>query len=94
FSQDIAVTSAFQFVKLNLWISFVNKYEIKYPNYSHNKAISNELEIVNNFIELNTLNHNKANIIKNDNVINNNNYNDINNNNDINNTDMQPSFFE
>ncbi|CAG8452701.1 16650_t:CDS:2 [Gigaspora rosea] len=63
FSQDIAVTRAFQAVKLHWWITNVNTYESLYPHLSHNKNIINELNRLgksNDFIELKTLNCNKA----------------------------------
>ncbi|CAG8646775.1 16796_t:CDS:2 [Dentiscutata erythropus] len=64
FSQDIAISRAFQDVKLQLWISIVNTYESHYPHRSHNKAITDEFsmpKISNNFVELKALNYNKAN---------------------------------
>ncbi|CAG8617179.1 13146_t:CDS:2 [Dentiscutata erythropus] len=42
FSQDVAVTRAFQAVKLHWWISYVNCYEFHYPYRSYNKAITDE----------------------------------------------------
>ncbi|CAG8486171.1 1591_t:CDS:2, partial [Dentiscutata heterogama] len=39
FSQDIAVTRAYQAVKLQWWIYNVNTYESHYPHRSYNKAI-------------------------------------------------------
>ncbi|CAG8852398.1 12306_t:CDS:2, partial [Gigaspora margarita] len=42
FSQDIAVTRAFQAVKLQWWINNVNSYESQYPHRSHNKAFTDE----------------------------------------------------
>ncbi|CAG8826700.1 15197_t:CDS:2, partial [Gigaspora margarita] len=45
FSQDIAVTRAFQAVKLHWWISNVNTYESLYPHRSHNKAIIDDFGI-------------------------------------------------
>ncbi|CAG8835442.1 30329_t:CDS:2, partial [Gigaspora margarita] len=50
FSQDIAVTRAFQAIKLQWWTSNVNSYESHYPHRSYNKANTDE------FIELKTLN--------------------------------------
>ncbi|CAG8636091.1 80_t:CDS:2, partial [Cetraspora pellucida] len=55
FSQDIAVSRAFQDIKLKLWISNVNPYESHYPHLSHNKAITNEFSM--------SLNCNKSDII-------------------------------
>ncbi|CAG8760326.1 5354_t:CDS:1, partial [Dentiscutata heterogama] len=63
FSQDVAVTRAFEDVKLRWWITNVNSYESHYPHRSHNKAITNEFNIIgksNDFVELNSLNRNKA----------------------------------
>ncbi|KAF0403104.1 hypothetical protein F8M41_009365 [Gigaspora margarita] len=107
FSQDIAVTRAFQAVKLHWWITNVNTYESLYPHLSHNKGIINELNRLgksNDFIELKTLNCNKAKVIKNENVINddiNNNNNNLHHhlniiviNNNNNNLVLQPSFLE
>ncbi|CAG8703619.1 44033_t:CDS:2 [Gigaspora margarita] len=57
-TQDIAVTNAFQAVKLQLWISNVNSYEDHYPHRSHNKGIIDEFSMQrksNNFIELKVL---------------------------------------
>ncbi|CAG8496537.1 3873_t:CDS:2 [Gigaspora rosea] len=45
FSQDIAVTRAFQAVKLHWWILNVNTYESLYPHRSHNKAIIDDFGI-------------------------------------------------
>ncbi|CAG8789328.1 11053_t:CDS:2, partial [Gigaspora rosea] len=56
FSQDIAVTRAFQAIKLQWWISNVNSYEFHYPHRSYNKAITDEFGISENLIELKTLN--------------------------------------
>ncbi|CAG8459896.1 14921_t:CDS:2 [Dentiscutata erythropus] len=59
FSQDIAVTRAFQAVKLQWWISYVNYYESHYSHRSYNKAITEKfsmLEISNNFVDLRNLN--------------------------------------
>ncbi|RIB19273.1 hypothetical protein C2G38_1277010 [Gigaspora rosea] len=106
FSQDIAVTRAFQAVKLHWWITNVNTYESLYPHLSHNKNIINELNRLgksNDFIELKTLNCNKAEVIKNENVINDDIINNNNNhhhfniiviNNNNNNLVLQPSFLE
>ncbi|CAG8624219.1 450_t:CDS:2 [Cetraspora pellucida] len=69
FSQDIAVTRAFQAVKLHWWIYNVNSYESAYPHLSHNKAIIDEFSMPGkscSLVELKTLNCNKTNIIKND----------------------------
>ncbi|CAG8830748.1 18233_t:CDS:2 [Gigaspora margarita] len=70
FSQDIAVTHAFQAVKLRWWIFHVNNYESHYPHRSYNKAIIiDEFSMRGkscDFIELNTLNCNKIDIINND----------------------------
>ncbi|CAG8568835.1 21608_t:CDS:2 [Cetraspora pellucida] len=44
FSQDIAVTRAFQAVKLQWWITNVNSYESHYPHRSHNKAITDNFK--------------------------------------------------
>ncbi|RIB13934.1 hypothetical protein C2G38_2196495 [Gigaspora rosea] len=98
FSQDIAVTHAFQAIKLQLWISNVNSYEDHYPHRSHNKGITDEFSMLrksNNFIELKALNCNKADIIKNDQVINDDIINgNITNNNNNNNLVLQPSLLE
>ncbi|CAG8506744.1 3795_t:CDS:2, partial [Racocetra fulgida] len=67
FSQDIAVTRAFQDIKLSWWISNVNSYESHYPHLSHNKAITDEFSMIrksNDFVELKTINCNKVDIIK------------------------------
>ncbi|CAG8449790.1 12882_t:CDS:2 [Dentiscutata heterogama] len=59
FSQDIAVTRAFQVAKLHWWISYVNYYESHYSHRSYNKAITekfNMLGISNNFVDLKILN--------------------------------------
>ncbi|CAG8539066.1 21226_t:CDS:2, partial [Racocetra persica] len=45
FSQDIAVTRAFQSIKLHWWITNVNRYEFTYPHLSYNKAIIDEFSI-------------------------------------------------
>ncbi|CAG8516479.1 12275_t:CDS:2 [Dentiscutata heterogama] len=73
FSQDIAVTRAFQAVKLHWWINNVNSYEYYYPHLSHNKSITDEISTLGksiDFIKLKTLNRNKVDIIKGDDVIN------------------------
>ncbi|KAF0405448.1 hypothetical protein F8M41_008928 [Gigaspora margarita] len=97
-TQDIAVTHAFQAVKLQLWISNVNSYENHYPHRSHNKGIIDEFSMLrksNNCIELKGLNCNKTDIIKNDEVTNEDIINDnVNNNNNNNNLVLQPSFLE
>ncbi|KAF0561198.1 hypothetical protein F8M41_023985 [Gigaspora margarita] len=100
FSQDIAVTRAFQAVKLHWWISNVNTYESLYPHRSHNKAIIDDFGSIlgksNNFIELKAINYSKADIIRsdedlineeifNDNIINNDITNNVINNIPINN---------
>ncbi|CAG8846426.1 26613_t:CDS:2, partial [Gigaspora margarita] len=59
FSQDIAVTRAFENIKLNWWISNVNSYELNYPHRSQNKAITDEFSMLrksNDFVELQALN--------------------------------------
>ncbi|KAF0469565.1 hypothetical protein F8M41_025520 [Gigaspora margarita] len=76
FSQDIAVTRAFEDIKLNWWISNVNSYELNYPHRSHNKAITDEFSMLrkfNDFVELQALNRNKADIITRDIIIDENN---------------------
>ncbi|CAG8569404.1 5913_t:CDS:2 [Cetraspora pellucida] len=73
FSQDIAVTRAFQAVKLRWWITNVNFYESHYPHRSHNKSITDKFGThgkSNDFVELQTLNRNDViddDIINNDN---------------------------
>ncbi|CAG8773367.1 28767_t:CDS:2, partial [Gigaspora margarita] len=89
FSQDIAVIRAFQAIKLQWWTSNVNSYESQYPHRSYNKAITDEFSISENFIELKTLNRNKADIIINNDIVD----DDIND--DINrNIVLEPSFLE
>ncbi|RIB06856.1 hypothetical protein C2G38_2046464 [Gigaspora rosea] len=90
FSQDIAVTRAFQAIKLQWWISNVNSYEFHYPHRSYNKAITDEFGISENLIELKTLNRNKADIIINNDIVDDN----INDNNNNSNIVFQPSFLE
>ncbi|CAG8834494.1 16138_t:CDS:2, partial [Racocetra persica] len=95
FSQDIAVTRAFQDIKLSWWISNVNSYESHYPHLSRNKAITDEFSMIrksSDFVELKTINYNKVDIIKKNiitdditDIINVDIYNDITNNNLINN---------
>ncbi|CAG8534515.1 964_t:CDS:2 [Dentiscutata erythropus] len=46
FSQDIAVTRAYQAIKLQWWISNVNAYESLYPHRSYNKAIIDDIGIL------------------------------------------------
>ncbi|CAG8639205.1 5894_t:CDS:2, partial [Cetraspora pellucida] len=68
FSQDIAVTRAFQAVKLQWWITNVNFYESHYPHRSYNKAITDKFSALgkcNDYVELKALNCNHADIIKN-----------------------------
>ncbi|CAG8488788.1 2823_t:CDS:2, partial [Racocetra fulgida] len=87
FSQDIAVTRAFQAIKLHWWITNVNRYEFTYPHRSYNKAIIDEFSIpgkTSSIVELKILNCNKTNIIKND-IINNDDDDFINDDDDINN---------
>ncbi|CAG8704764.1 3374_t:CDS:2 [Cetraspora pellucida] len=67
FSQDIAVTRAFQAIKLRWWITNVNFYESHYPHRSHNKSIRDAFGTQgksNDFVELQTLNHNNSDITK------------------------------
>ncbi|CAG8535013.1 13487_t:CDS:2 [Cetraspora pellucida] len=67
FSQDIAVTRAFQVVKLQWWITNVNFYESHYPHRSRNKSIKDEFGTqgkFNDFVELQTLNRNDSDITK------------------------------
>ncbi|CAG8711804.1 16602_t:CDS:2, partial [Racocetra fulgida] len=95
FSQDIAVTRAFQAVKLHWWITNVNSYESHYPHRSHNKSVINEFSKprkTDDFVELQTLNCNNADIVKNDDVVN----DDIITKDitDDNNLVLQPSFLE
>ncbi|KAF0544261.1 hypothetical protein F8M41_002922 [Gigaspora margarita] len=87
FSQDIAVTRAFQAIKLQWWTSNVNSYESHYPHRSYNKANTDE------FIELKTLNRNKADIIINNDIVDDDINDDITNNNNSN-IVLQPSFLE
>ncbi|CAG8736665.1 18371_t:CDS:2 [Dentiscutata erythropus] len=66
FSQDVAVTRAFEDVKVYWWITNVNSYESHYPHRSHNKAITDEFNMIiesNDFVELKSLNRNKADVI-------------------------------
>ncbi|RIB10125.1 hypothetical protein C2G38_2146214 [Gigaspora rosea] len=84
FSQDIAVTRAFQAVKLHWWVAHVNYYESHYPHRSYNKAISDEFSMIeksNDFTDLKSLNHNQTNVTKNsvvnDDIINDDIINDI-----------------
>ncbi|CAG8494998.1 7722_t:CDS:2, partial [Dentiscutata erythropus] len=87
FSQDVAVTRAFEDVKLHWWITNVNTYEVHYPHRSHNKAITDEFNMIgelNDFVELNSLNRNKTDVITRD-IINDDINNDFTNNNIINN---------
>ncbi|CAG8754474.1 11912_t:CDS:2, partial [Dentiscutata erythropus] len=73
FAQDIAVTHAFKAVKLHWWVTIVSSYESHYPHRSHNKAITNEYDMLrksNDFIELKALNSNNADYIKNDIILN------------------------
>ncbi|KAF0497055.1 hypothetical protein F8M41_020807 [Gigaspora margarita] len=98
FSQDIAVTRAFQAVKLQWWINNVNSYESQYPHRSHNKAFTDEFSKLgksNDFIELNTLNSNNfESDITNDDVIDDNIIINVNNNNNNNKLVSQPSCLE
>ncbi|CAG8738183.1 14192_t:CDS:2, partial [Racocetra fulgida] len=69
FSQDIAVTRAFQDIKLHWWITNVNSYESHYPHRSHNKSVTDEFNMLgrsNGIIELQPLNCNNADINKSD----------------------------
>ncbi|CAG8786350.1 41640_t:CDS:2, partial [Gigaspora margarita] len=84
FFQDIAVTRAFQTVKLRWWIAYVNYYESQYPHRSYNKAITDEfsmLEKSNDLVDLKSLNCNHTDTIKNgsvnDDIINDDIINDI-----------------
>ncbi|CAG8781523.1 28849_t:CDS:2, partial [Racocetra persica] len=46
FSQDIAVTRAFQDIKLHWWITNVNSYESHYPHRSYNKSVTDEFNML------------------------------------------------
>ncbi|CAG8650191.1 7788_t:CDS:2 [Gigaspora margarita] len=68
FSQDIAVTRAFQAVKLHWWLANVNYYESHYPHRSYNKAIFDEFNMIeksNDFTGLKSLNRNQTDATKN-----------------------------
>ncbi|CAG8564470.1 4098_t:CDS:2, partial [Gigaspora margarita] len=93
FSQDIAVTRAFQAIKLQWWNSNVNSYEYHYPHRSYNKAITDEFSISKNFIELKTLNRSKADVIINNDIVDDDINDDIANNNNSN-IVSQPFFLE